>query len=117
MNPEIEKILSQCNGDELKEIIAHCGNLLKQHSKKEFFEITLTANPYKGSGKCWIQQLVDGARKEFVAPYSINKNGYKISKTFRLPTGTYLVNDEGSKSRDNRYTLTVHEDFSTTISK
>jgi hypothetical protein len=72
-------------------------------------EVDLHYNPYKGTGKAWIQRIEDGKRTSFVDPYNVMKDGYKGTKTYRLKTGTYLFNESGSKSRDSRSVFAVSQ--------
>ena len=98
--------------DELKKMIDDINVELVSRVKKTYHEITIDSNIYKGTGKCWIQEIVDGKREGFVEAYNVIKTDkYRMEKTFRLVPGKYLVNECGSKSQDHRYYLIVKQDF------
>lgn len=80
--------------------------------KKEesYAEYNLSYNNYKGTGKAWIQRIEDGKRTTFVDAHRSDRDGYKGSKVYRLKPGRYLVNDEGTKSYDDRREIVVHDD-------
>jgi len=75
--------------------------------------IKLNFNQYKGTGKCWVA-IIDPATKEklgFVNAISVNKTStYKGEKVFELEEGkTYMTNEAGSKSSDDRKIVVVSE--------
>ena len=75
--------------------------------------IKLNFNQYKGSGKCWVA-IIDPATKEklgFVNAISVNKTrNYSGEKVFELEEGkTYMTNEAGTKSSDERKIIIVSE--------
>jgi len=83
-------------------------------AEKEYHELALSSSQWKGTGKCWVQEINDGKRGEFVEPYNVDKpDRSTMEKIYRLSVGEYLINTKGSKSQDHRYKLKVLEDFTT----
>lgn len=103
--------LEKMSNEELKGMSGNISSILKRRSKKKYHELKIDANPYKGTGKCWIQRIEDGKRTSFVDPYDVEKDRYKLEKTFRLQPGMYLVNTSGSKSYDKRYKIKINPDY------
>lgn len=107
------------NADELNTIIEKAQEILLKRAKKPYLEVTIDANAFKGTGKCWIQRYTpDGVRGDFMDPVNVEKpSRYKTEKTFRLPPGLYLVNEAGSKSQDRRYKMLVKPDLTVEFPK
>jgi len=107
----LNEFLQQASVEELKRIVEEASAELKRRSGKTYYEIRISSNPYKGSGKCWIQRIVDGVRADFVDPVSTEMDRYCKTRIYRLSPGIYLVNEEGTKSYDRRYKIEVLPDF------
>jgi len=82
----------------------------KKEAAKPTTDLDLSYNQYKGTGKCWVQCMVNGAPTTFVnAIMKTPRDGYSGTKTFRLGDGEYRTCESGSKSSDKRVFITVKD--------
>jgi len=106
---EIKEIINNLNEEELEQVRFLVEQKISE-KKGVYHELTIYSNAYKGTGKAWVQAYSDGKRADFVKPYNVEKiDKYQTEKTYRLTPGTYLVNNEGSKSADNRYKVIIDD--------
>ncbi len=72
--------------------------------------VTITANPFKGSGKAWIAEIDPNTKKkiQFLNPVHVEKDGYVLHKTYELLPGKYYeINEKLSRSYDRREVVRV----------
>jgi len=85
-------------------------NIFKSLLSDIRYHIVITSNSYKGSGRCWIANIDDNKKiQSFVKEDSNIKDGYRNEKSYDLPSGKYLINQEGSKSHDDREYIVIND--------
>ena len=107
---DILEFLRRASVEDLNKILQETAVEIFRRNR-QYYEITISSNVFKGSGKCWIRRIEKGVPSEFVNPVDVDCLECRTKETFRLSPGEYLVCEEGGKDYDSLYKIRVNPDF------
>ncbi len=73
--------------------------------------IKLYGSAYKGTGKVWVARITELKKIiDFVKVEAYEKDGYKVTKTYKLTPGLYTSNEGDTAKYDRRESFEITED-------